>query len=348
LNARVQGLDVFYRVGFAPTVEDIAAHAQGRESLNTPEDYARQKTFMIRASTVVALSVAAWLLNHDDPEYKKQEQETKDNNFIIPHLGIKIPVANEIGFLFKVLPERIMSYLEGDDTAKDFNESMKRGIESMLGFQWPQAVLPIIENQVNYSFFTGRAIVPPGMENVEPEYQFTPSTSKTAQIMGHALGYSPIKIDHYIQGYTGALGTYTTLLIDSILSTQDNAPRAAMRFEQMPFIKRFALDPEARGNVSSYYDLKDQVDTAVRTQNLLEKTHDFEHLGEYTQEHSQLLALKEYVNKLDQQMLKLNNQAKIIRASPMDPDSKRSVLEAIGNAQNSLTANIQYLKKQLL
>jgi hypothetical protein len=92
LNARMQGLDVLYRASFG--------------EMNNKDAAMIQKRFIVRGLTMAALSAMYWTLTHDDEEYKKQEQETKDNNWLIPSLGIKIPIPFEIGVIFKVIPER--------------------------------------------------------------------------------------------------------------------------------------------------------------------------------------------------------------------------------------------------
>ena len=337
LNARIQGLDVFYRTGFAPFFDENATEA----------DKTKQKAFMVRGATLVALSAAYWALTHDDDDYKKQEQETRDNNWLIPSLGIKMPIPFEVGFLFKVIPERILEYSYGNDTGKDFMASMRRGITSTLAIQAPQILQPIIETQTNFSFFTGRAIVPQGLQNVAPEFQVGPSTTKTFEALGKEFGQSPIMLEHLWQGYTGTMGMYIVDAIDSIINSNSDTPKATKRFEQMPFIKRFALDPQARGSVSSYYDLKDSVDQAVRTANLLEKTNNFEDLSQYMQDNAGLLATDDYVKAMDKDMKDLQNQASMVRASSLSADDKRDVLKAIGEAQNALTANVQYLKKMM-
>jgi len=337
LNARIQGLDVFYRAGFAPFFDKNATEA----------DKARQKAFLVRGATIMALSAAYWALTHDDDDYKKQEQETRDNNWLIPSLGVKIPIPFEVGFIFKVIPERALEYFYGNDTGKDFLQSMKRGIGSTLAVQLPQIFQPAFEATTNYSFFTGRDIVPQGLQNVAPEYQVGPSTTKTFEAIGKELGQSPIMLEHLWKGYTGTMGMYMVDAIDSIINLNSDVPKASKRFEQMPFIKRFALDPEARGSVSSYYDLKDSVDQAVRTSNLLEKTGNYQDIGEYMQENAGLLATDDYVKSMDKSMKDLQNEATIVRSSGMSADEKRDALKAIGEAQNALTANVQYLKKMM-
>ena len=131
---------------------------------------------------------------------------------------------------------------------------MKRGITSTLAFNpMPQTFKPIAEALVNYNSFTGRVIVGAGMEGRAPEFQVGPSTSEVAQRLGSALGLSPLKVDHVLQGYTGTIGMYLVQVTDSVLAANDNSPNASKRFEQLPIIKRFALDPEARGNITQFY-----------------------------------------------------------------------------------------------
>ena len=352
LNARMQGLDVFYRAGFSPTVKRLT----GQGDQVTAEDIAKQKTFAIRALGVTALSVAYWALVHDDKDYKKQEQETRDNNWLIPSLGVKLPIPFEVGFLFKVLPERIMEYWKGQDTGKDFSKSMSRGIVQAFGIQFPQVLAPLYEAETNYSFFTGRAIVPTALQNVAPRFQISASTSSTSQylakgissvstLLSKDLEVSPILLDHVIKGYTGTMGMYSMDLIDSILSSQGNSPKASKRFEQMPVIKRFALDPQARGQITSYYDLKDSVDETVRTIDMLEKTSNYKELAPYMKDNIGFLATREYIREMDKQMKMLQLNANMVRNSSMSPDAKRNMLKVIGEAENAMTSNTQYLKK---
>ena len=85
----------------------------------------------------------------------------------------------------------------------------------------------------------------------------------------------------------------------------------------------------------------------MRTSNLLEKTGNYQDIGEYMQENAGLLATDDYVKSMDKSMKDLQNEATIVRSSGMSADEKRDALKAIGEAQNALTANVQYLKKMM-
>jgi hypothetical protein len=331
LNARIQGLDVLYRAGFG---KGAIANRQKQ-----------QKSFAIRAATMFALSTMYWFAASDDEEYKNAEQETRDNNWIVN--GIKIPIPFELGVLFKVFPERLAAYYFGDDTAEDLKKSIYRNITSTLAINpVPQAVLPLYENKANYSFFTGEPIVGMGQEGLAEKYQSRQSTSRLAKELGDKFDYSPLKIDNLIRGYTGTLGTYAVMAIDAIMSGEGEPTKATLKFEQMPVFKRFIASKDASGTVSSYYDLKAEVDRAVRTMNYLERTGNYEDLKDYlTGPNAKLIAIRPYINELNKNMTELREMKNMVYLSKMSSDRKRDVLSSITKAENKLTSRIQYIKK---
>jgi hypothetical protein len=223
LNARMQGLDVLYRAAFGKMANKDAK--------------AIQKAFFVRGATIMALSMMYWAMTHDEDEYKKQEQETRDNYWLIPSLGIKIPIPFEVGVIFKVIPERIASLAFGTDTTEDFAKAMKRNFVSTFAFNpIPQVVLPLVEAKTNYSFFTGRPIIGQGLEGVAPEFQVGSNTTRLAQWLGKTTGQSPTMIDHVVGGYTGTFGMYAMDALDAIMTSNSDTPKASKRFEQMPLI----------------------------------------------------------------------------------------------------------------
>jgi hypothetical protein len=253
-----------------------------------------------------------------------------------------------VGTLFKTIPERMLEYSFGNDTGKDLADSMKRALISTFAFNpIPQTVLPFVEARTNYSFYTMRPIVGQGMENVDKEYQVAPGTSELAKKVGKALGESPIMIDHIMQGFTGSMGMYAVDLIDSIFLSNGESPKPAKRLEQMPVWKRFALDKEAKGNVTSYYELKNSVDEVVRTVNLLEAQGRGQEIGEYVGEKGYLLGMKNYISNIEKQMKGLREASVQIRASGMSSEEKRDALLAMTQAQNAMTANIRRIKKSI-
>ena len=333
LNARMQGMDLLYR---ATTGQMNMANAKQI-----------QKTFFIRAGTMMGLSLMYYSLVSDDDEFKKQEQEVKDNNWLVPALGIRIPIPHEIGIVFKVIPERIYSLMFKSDTEKDFMNSMIRQLTTTLMVSPPQSVLPLMEMATNYSFFTGRNIVPSTIKDVEAKYQTLTNTSTLAKTIGESLGMSPVKIDHLWKGYTGTMGTYLVDVVDSVLNLHADVPKASKRFEQMPVIKRFALDPDATGKISAYYELKDSTDEVIRTINFLEKNQKFSEMAEYQKDHLNILATEDYVKEIAKTYKELDEFRAFVVSSKMDADAKRDALLNISKMKSNMVSNVQELKKRM-
>ena len=329
-NARVQGLDVLYRAGFGRA----ASARKDRQ----------QKAFLTRSLAILALSSLYWWLASDQEEWERAEPEQRDNNWIIG--PVKLPIPFEIGVVFKVFPERILEYFFGNDTSKDLKDSFVRNLTSTMAVNpIPQAVLPIIENVANYSFFTGQPIVGKGLDDVADPYQISSSTSLFAKKLGETTGFSPVKLDNLIRGYTGTLGTYGTMLIDEIIRTESDPTKPSLSIERVPVLKRFIATKEGTGTVSAFYDMKNRVDEAVRTVNALERTGDYKNLIEYQKENGKLLAMKDYIRSMERDMKDLRDSRRQVLVSRMDPDLKNDALENIRKAEIALTSRMQYIKK---
>ena len=336
LNARIQGLDVLYRTGF------------GKAAMENKEKI--QKAFIFRSMVLLGTSVMYWAMVSDDEDYKRLSEEERDNYWIIPGLRVgdkpfRFPIPFELGVLFKVLPERVLEYSFGTDTGKDLRKSLTRNAMSTLSFNpIPQAVLPLVENVTNYSFFTGESVVGRSVEGLAPKFQYGAGTSELAKQMGESLNYSPQKIDNFIRGYTGTLGTYAMMMLDSAMAQEGDPPRASKRMEQLPIIKRFFASNT--GTVSAYYDMKEEVDTVVTTVNMLQRTGNAEDLKAYLEENKNLYGLKNYVNTLDKNMKQLNQATRLINSSKtMSSDEKREALDKINDAKIKLTDRVKLLRK---
>jgi hypothetical protein len=335
-NARVQGLDVLYRTGFGKTA------MENKEKI--------QKAFIFRSMVLLGSSVMYWAMVSDEEEYKKLSKEERDNYWIIPALEVggkpfRFPIPFELGVLFKVLPERALEYSFGTDTGKDLRESLLRNTMNTLSFNpIPQAVLPVVENVTNHSFFTGEPVIGRGVEGLAPQFQFGTGTSEIAKKLGRELDYSPQKIDNLIRGYTGTMGTYAMLMLDAALIGEGDAVKATKRMEQLPVIKRFFAGDS--GTISAFYDLKEEVDTVVQTVNTLQRTGNSEDLKEYLGKNQKLYALKGYVGVLDKNMKQLNQAGKMINQSKtLTSDEKREALDKIKDAQLKLTERVRILRK---
>ena len=336
MNARIQGMDVLYRSGFGK-----AANAN-KERM--------QKAFIVRSLSLLALSAMYWAMVHDDDEYKKLTKEERDGYWIVPGLSFngkpfRFPIPFEIGVVFKVLPERILELKYGQDTPKDFRESITRNILDTLKFNpIPQAFIPIAENITNHSFFTGEKIVGRGLENVAKPLQYTASTSMGARWLGEQTGMSPIQIENVVRGYTGTMGMYAVNMLDSFFASQGDPVKATTRAEQLPVIKRFFASDS--GTVAQYYDLKEEVDEVVRTVNFLSLNNP-DKLEGYLKDNENTYMLKDFVSSIEKDMKEIREYRNAVNAdTSMSGDEKRAILDELHDYEVTLTSDIKAIRKE--
>jgi len=339
MNAYIQGMDVFYRsmVGRGVAAEEKAIAA---------------KLFWKTGAKLGALSLLYAALVGDDEDYQGLRDYEKDKNFILPG-GLKVPVAPEVGLLFKVLPERAYNYIasQGTETPQDatnfFKAMSTATFDAVAGPNLtPQFFKPALEVMVNYSFFTGNPIVGRGLENVTSSQQFTDSTSELAKMIGGIANISPMKLDYLIRGYTGiAGGTMLDVTNMMVLNRPDR------HIYELPLFKTFMYDKIPGGYKEQYYDLRNRVDEVADTVNSLKATGRVDELMEYlNDDRLRLLALRRTMNRIDQRFEDLRKYKKIISADPsMDGEEKRRLIDSIDTMENQLlqTYNIPNLRKNV-
>lgn len=192
-------------------------------------------------------SVLLYLANRKDPRWKEIPAWQKDLFWIImtPNHIWRIPKPFELGVLFGSVPERILEVIDSKDPSL-FNELESTIANGFTPGFLPTALIPIIENITNYSFFLNRPIVSPGKEALPPGQQAGTYTTEVSKILGEAIGYSPAKIDNLISGYSGGLGKYAVSALDQVLKGTGISkvpPQPALKLEDLPVIKAYMIRP---------------------------------------------------------------------------------------------------------
>lgn len=259
LNARLQGLYVL-----------------GRAAKENPLGFA------LKGAAITAATMALFALNHDDQRWRDLEEWDKDtyyhiwlDNFFgkdaVKAMGlpswmnhIRIPKPFEVGALFSTIPERAAALYEGEDVGRVTQGQALAMLTQTFAFNpIPQAMMPVIEQWANKSFFTGRPIVGIGLENLPAELQYQPTTSETARVLGGALGLAPVRLESLVRSYTGNLGSYILDASDMAVrygGDYPNEPR--LRVEDLPVVQRFFRDEPAVASkwLTEFYDQHTQID----------------------------------------------------------------------------------------
>ena len=339
LNARIQGLDVFYRA------------ARGRYSSDPRKNKEMvRRTFIYRSLLMAGLTGLYYALVSDTEDYKEATTIEKDMNYIIPVLGgLKLPVPFEVGFLFKTMPEKILDTIYGTSTGGDLAGTIGRGFGSTFEFNplGIQAIAPLVEMYYNKSFFTGREIVPYYMLVQESFMQTRWDTPLFAQNLGKALNISPLKIDHLMRGYTGTLGTYAIDLSDAV-AREFAGPeyQVPKRLQDFPVVRRF-YQGVGSGYQQMFYDLDSDVQRMVQTFNKLQKDGRMDEAYAYYLTRPELLESKEMVNAISRFMDSYRERRDAIRNSDIPDDTKRDLLDQLDEEKNRLLKEIPQMRKDI-
>ena len=345
MNAYIQGMSVYLR-----TMQGVGVSQR--------EKYIAQRLFLKAGFKLATLSTIYTYLVAEDEEYQQQNEYVKDKNFIIPGTGRKIPVAPEIGFLFKVIPERSINYVISQGTARPedaqtFRENLARAAFDSFSSPnlTPQAFKTPAEVNLNYSFFRDAPVVPRGLENVASEEQFTSSTSELAKMFGQFTGLSPIKTEYLIRGMTGIAGG-TLIDLTNVISSKVMGRREYNLYE-LPAFKTFSYDKIPSGDKSEYYKFRDEAGRVTDTVNLLINRQDAEGLIKYLEEdeNAKLYILGQSVRAVQTQLSDTRALKRIINEDKeISPEEKTRLVNEIDSLDNDIIRiiNIPYIKKNIL
>jgi len=192
---------------------------------------------------------------------------------------------------------------------------------------------------------TGAPIVPQRLQDVSPEHQ---GGSEIGQLMARWMNLgeddpddmvSPLVIDNYVQGWTGALGRLALDGGDVALRAKRNvvgepyvAYPARETIERMPFLRAFTSNyPAGSKAVRELYDLADQTRVARRTQRYLEQSMQVDDLVDWITKSDMPLRIgvDPLLVKAQEEISELRDLRQKVLGSQMSPQEVRRTLHAI-------------------
>jgi hypothetical protein len=298
------------------------------------------------------------MLVGDDEEYEKLDDQTKLKGYMIPGTDIMLPMNTSAGFLFKVLPELLYNkfVIDSTETPQDATRLMKAlrdaATDMILGPEpVPAAVKPIVEIAFKHDFFTGKPVVPAGLENMEAFQQYTATTSELGKLLSGLTGtdktrlLNPIEADHIIKGMFGSVGALSMWASNLIGEAAEKRPE--MTAKQTPFIGAFLRPSVPRGPEDLFYDLKQRVDEKYKTMQIEIERQDIKSVTSNIEKNQRLISMHDYVNNTSQELNEIN---KIIREisegqmNPMSPQEKRKTIEMLQRAKNSTLTGVEKMR----
>ncbi|MDN5516936.1 MAG: hypothetical protein L0G82_17000 [Pseudomonas sp.] len=349
LNARLQGLDKLYRSGVKPAL--LTAMGQG-----TASDKQAAARFSAVTGALTLASIALYLANADDDEYRKLEDWQKDAYWFI-RIGDNaffIPKPFEVGAI-ATMAERVTEQLVDDKaTGKLFADRLKDMMMQTFSFNpVPQMFQPVIDIYSNRDAFTGRDIETAGMERLSKGLRSRDSTTVAAQAVSSAsrvfgdetpFALSPVQADHLIRGYFGAVGANAAGIIDTVWRGATGQEAPDKRWSEYQPIRRFYRDlgapaPYTRYSTLFYDGLREanRIYSDVRELQGLGKTAEAQDLAA---EKRGILAMRQQLNRQQRRISEINKQMENVRRSDRDGAWKRKEIDRLTLMRSLITDQV--------
>tara|TARA_R110002167_G_scaffold274812_1_gene480905 strand:+ start:790 stop:7257 length:6468 start_codon:yes stop_codon:yes gene_type:complete len=334
LNAYIQGMDILINVMRGKFVSD-------------QEKKLAIKLFAVTSAKIMFLNLIYSAAVGGNDEYEALPDQEKIRKYIIPGMGIGIPVRGELAFLFKMLPEGLYNIItkEGTNSELDARRIRQAITDTFFGgflspTLFPQAVKAPIEVMTNYSFFTGDPIVSAYQQKKETNLQVNQGTSYLAKGLGE-VGISPLKTDHFIRATTGTVGMAATQLIDGIINQFVDNPTATTPIDKRAPISAILYSRNGRGALNMFYDLKDMSDRVTNSLNAMSG----EEKADYRKDNKKLISSRTKILALNEKIkIQRDRRKKIIENEKLSPRAKAEKLRVIDVKMNKILKGVAKLR----
>jgi len=337
-NAQIQGLDVLYR------------SFRGQMPMN--ERLGVRKKLIARGMMLFGLSMAYALAMQDDEAYKNAKPEEKYGNWFVNLPGveqpIRLPIPFELGYIFKALPEAIVNTLANEEGGEEALKALKHIVQQMIpggsSYMIPAAVKPLLEVGFGVSAYTGRDIESAREQAIEPGYRARESTTELAKAVGEMTGFSPIKLEFLISGYTGQMGmALISALSAPFAGTGEGPAPATKRPSDLPLVGTLFQPKDASGIIDLVYERMNKVRQVQETYKRMLAENKPEQAKRYAEEKADELSLASVAGAFREQMGQITEFEREVRASTLTPDRKRAELDRARQAKIRLAQAVQGL-----
>lgn len=337
-NAQIQGLDVLYRsfTGQMPMNERLEV----------------RKKLLARGMLMFGLSLAYAMAMQDDEAYKNAKPEEKYGNWFVSLPGVeqplRLPIPFELGYVFKALPEALVNTLSNEEGGEEALKALKHIVQQMIpgasSYMIPAAIKPLLEVGFGVSAYTGRDIESAREQQVEPGYRARESTTELAKAVGEMTGFSPIKLEFLISGYTGQMGMALISALSAPFAGAGEGPApATKRPSDLPLVGTLFQPKDASGIIDLVYERMNKVRQVQDTYKRLIDENKPEQAKRYAEEKADELALASVAGAFRQQMGEITKFEREVRASNLTPDRKRAELDRARQAKIDLSKRVQAL-----
>ena len=314
------------------------------------------KTLRNTMMKTMILSFFYAALTADDDDYEKLDPSIRDRRFIFPGTGgMSIPVRPDLASFFnKVIPEHVYHrFIKDDEDATKMWKSLGGALaNAALGpSPYPQALKTVGELAYNYDMFTGRPIVGTGVAGKEEEMQYTAKTSEMAKVLGDYTGTSPMKWDHFLDGYLGYTAGLIRMATNPLMADirGDVLPSKSVQdyITELPGTSAFIAKEFGTRAKNDYYELRNEVDRAYATYKDKQQFRGPEETEAYLSKDNKrdLIVRKGLVDDLGKYLSQLRKMERsVMEDKYMSPDEKQQKLRFIKEEEAIMFDHLEEFK----
>jgi hypothetical protein len=314
-----------------------------------------------------------------DDEYEKIDDNIRDTHFVFPGLKIggsplAIPLPRDLAFIFKAIPERIVNYVRKYGTPEEqkglrvIGELMKQGVGVIAAPNvTPTALLPILENITNHSFFLDRALESQSQQNKEAFTAYGRSTSEVSKglskglsavskglsdvglgSIGSMVEVSPVKLENLFRGLLGTSGALLLSVGDELIAPERTGKTTNRSLlAQITGASALMVDPVGKRQLNAFYDLHEKVDKVKNTLKYLEET-DPKAAVEYGKGHIPEINVMDHVGIVYKDIQDLNALAREVDLNKnLTGEQKIKAISKITHDQNLIAKDVDKIKTYL-
>jgi hypothetical protein len=340
----------------ATQVLDVAGKTVTGKGI-TPQE--RKEGLAVLAATAAKLTAISFVYAaavSDDEDYQKKNRMVRDRVFVIPGSGgFSIPLREDIFLIPKIAGE--YSYNLMMDKAfvdsKMAKDAMARAVKKQFSPPSTNLVSPILDVSQNYDSFHDRDIVNPTLSKLDPELQYTKSTSELSKVLGKAGGISPAKLDYALNGYFGSVMTLLALATNDMIAQARGVPRPERTTKEivasLPSMGGFVSKQESVNAIGDFYEAARDVNKTVNTYRELSKR-DRAEGDKYIKEPERTKQAEQYkgVQKIEDFLAKINREeTRIMESKDMTSAEKRRELDKLLVERQKFTKPVRELRQNL-
>lgn len=340
LNSQIQGLNVLY--------ESMRGKLPFNERLGI------QRKLVVRGTLLAATTIAYALSMRDDDAYKRAKPRDKLMNFFVRVPGVeeplRIPIPYEAGLIFKALPEAIFMLAQKDTQGKPVLDAMGKMLADAMPLGptsfIPQAVKPIVEAQLNKSFYTGEDIESGVEQGLLPAARTREKTSGAAAAIGNSLGVSPIKVDYLANAYLGGYGMALMGMLGSVLPATKGPEAPTKRLSEMPLVGSMFQPNNARGQLDAFFDNAEHYKQIKNTFDALVEKGQTKEAEALADKYGREIVLSSVSEKFKDRIADFSKMERLVRASSLTPTEKRLRIDEIRYAKDDFAAAFNAASRQ--